>query len=346
MSLEALKIDLEEFQPISSTDGYVSTRELEAERVIQSFEGKIPQGNKTGFDVLDRYFRIKRGNLVIMNGHDNVGKSFIGWYLILITVIINKERWIMFCGENQSADIRVQLVEFACGCLSNRIPKETFDYWLDFMYKKFEIIEISDDKEELETVDTIIRIASLIIDESDEEFHGLFIDPYNALELDLSGFDGRLSTHDYHYSCANKFRRFKKNKNISLWVSMHAVSQALRKVDSDGYPLPPGKADTEGGGKFANKADEFITWHRYVQDSSRSRDTECHIRKVKDTKTGGKCTDLNNPVILHWECHNGFHGFYDDEGNCPLAPNKKPDIPPLEKFPEAPNNFENESNPF
>jgi hypothetical protein len=63
--------------------------------------------------------------------------------------------------------------------------------------------------------------------------------------------------------------------------------------------------------------------HRYVQDSSRSASTEIHVRKVKDTYTGGRPTDLNNPLELKWETKFGFYGFYDKDGVCPLAPEQK-----------------------
>lgn len=340
MSLQAYKNDLEEFEPVSGLDGYVSTRKSEEDRIKQARDGKIPQGLNTGYDIVDFHFRYKQGNLLVMNGHDNVGKSFIVWYLMVIASMKYDWKWIMFCAENVSPDIRTQIVEFICGKLAKSIDDETFNKWLDWAYEHFEIIEIADDKEELETYDMISSIAEKIIEESPNKFNGVLFDPYNALEIDMSTMDRRLSTHDYHYSCANKMRKFKKKHNVAVWVNMHAVSEALRKVDKEGYPLPPGKADTEGGGKFANKADEFITWHRYVQDSGRALTTEMHVRKVKDTKTGGKCSDLNNPVKLTWECHNKFWGFYDESGYCALAPERAPEFPPIEKFPETDSNFE------
>lgn len=346
MSLKEIKEDLNEFEPISSTDGYISTREMEQDRIKQAREGKIPQGLKSGYDLIDYHFRYKQGNLVIMNGHDNVGKSFIVWYLMTIASVKHGWKWIMFCAENVSSDIRTQIVEFTCGKLAKFIDEETFIKKLDWAYDHFEIIEIADDKEDLETYDMIESIAQSLISRSPGKFNGVLFDPYNALEIDMSKMDRRLSTHDYHYSCSNKMRRFKKKNNVAVWVNMHAVSEALRKIDKEGYPLPPGKADTEGGGKFANKADEFITWHRYVQDSERALTTEMHVRKIKDTKTGGKCTDLNNPVKLKWECHNRFHGFYDENGFCALAPEGSSDyIYRADLFPQTENNFDKDS-PF
>lgn len=340
MNLKALKDDLSEYDGLSNLEGYVSTKDIEKERITQAIEGKIPQGLTSGWSGVDTYFRYKLGNLVIMNGHDNVGKSFIVWYLMAIAAHSHGWKWIMFCAENRSPDIRVQIAEFLCGSLAKYADKEDFKLFLNFAYDYFEIIEISEEKNEVETLDKILDIADLIIEEKGK-FQGLLIDPYNSLQIDISKLDRRLSTHDYHYICATNLRKFAKRHNMTVWVNMHAVSEALRRVDKEGYPLPPGKADTEGGGKFANRADEFITWHRYVQDRERSLTTEMHVRKVKDTKTGGKPSDLNNPITIKWECHNKFYGFYDESGVCPLAP-KTDNVPSIEKFPEAPNNFDME----
>ena len=169
--------------------------------------------------------------------------------------------------------------------------------------------------------------------------------PYNAVDLDIANMDRRLSIHDLHYSNAKRMRKFGKKHNVTFWVNMHAVTEALRKTDSDGYPIPPNPADTEGGGKWFNRADEFMTFHRYVQDSSRNRTSEFHVRKVKDTKTGGSPTDLNNPPKLDWTKQYDFHGFYDDNNFCPLAPLEKVGIREKDenKFPEAENNFENQT---
>ena len=55
-------------------------------------------------------------------------------------------------------------------------------------------------------------------------------------------------------------------------------------------------ADAEGGGKWINRCDDFITVHRYTQSETEWMYTEVHVKKVKETETGGRPTFLNNPV--------------------------------------------------
>ena len=70
---------------------------------------------------------------------------------------------------------------------------------------------------------------------------------------------------------------------------MHAVTEAQRRKGADGLPIAPYAEDTEGGGKFVNRADDFLTFHRKVQaqDSIDRRTIEFHMRKIRETETGG-----------------------------------------------------------
>ena len=43
-----------------------------------------------------------------------------------------------------------------------------------------------------------------------------------------------------------------------------------------------------------------------------------HIRKIKETETGGKPTPLTEPVYLKMENNDNFFGFYDSKGICPI----------------------------
>lgn len=80
--------------------------------------------------------------------------------------------------------------------------------------------------------------------------------------------------------------------------------------------MPPQKADVEGGGKFSNRADDFITIHRYLQHTTDFNQTHIHIRKIKDTQTGGRPTTIDDPVRL--QVKKGYFGFFDMEGKSPI----------------------------
>ena len=129
-----------------------------------------------------------------------------------------------------------------------------------------------------------------------QEVDAVFVDPYNSLKLDMGNTS--IGVHDYHYEAASEFLTFSTANNVAVWLNMHAVTEAQRRKGDDGLPVAPYAEDTEGGGKFVNRADCFITIHRKVQhpDPSMRKVTELHVRKVRDVETGGEPTPLEEPI--------------------------------------------------
>ena len=109
---------------------------------------------------------------------------------------------------------------------------------------------------------------------------------------------------------ATKLRLFAKKTNTTIYLCIHAATEALRKThkdgDFEGHPMPPNMADAEGGGKWGNRADDFLVIHRYVADSLNWMYTHVHVRKVKETETGSKPTPLSNGVLFKYEYGTGF----------------------------------------
>jgi hypothetical protein len=90
------------------------------------------------------------------------------------------------------------------------------------------------------------------------------------------------------------------------------VTEAQRRKGADGLPIAPFAEDTEGGGKFVNRCDCFLTIHRKVQsDDPHTRGkTEIHVRKVRETETGGQPTSYDNPYLMSMDTsHTAFKGW-------------------------------------
>jgi hypothetical protein len=49
---------------------------------------------------------------------------------------------------------------------------------------------------------------------------------------------------------------------------------------------------------FWNRCDEFISLSREVSDPNTYRQTNIHVRKVKDMESGGRPTPLEQPVVI------------------------------------------------
>ena len=300
--------------PTLEPDDHISTR-IEEEAYMNAVRTQtLPMGLSTGFEEFDKHFRFKPGNFVIINGHDNVGKSTFIWYMAVLSNVLHKWKWILYCAENTEGQIRKSLMQFKVGKSLHHMNDVEYEHTLQWAYDNFTIIK----SDEMLSWKQLLKIGIGI---NKAKHHEAFlIDPYNALDLDLKG--SPLSSHEYHYMVTSQMRAFCKHWNTGIYLNCHAITEALRRTHKDGlysgFPEPPNKADTEGGGKFSNRADEFLTIHRYVQHPSDYNLTQVHVRKVKETETGGRPTSKSDPIVFKME--RGHFGFFDvDKGYNPLT---------------------------
>lgn len=299
-------------EPTTSSTGFISNQESEMEFFADAIKGEQKTGLTTGFPSLDRHFRFKPKSFVIINGHDNVGKTYIMLYLAVISNLMHQWKWILCCLENNEGRVRQDLIQFKTGKHISQLTKEEFDYHYQWAIDNFTILKINTEI----TADRLLHLASKLCKNS--HYDAFFIDPYNALDITIK--EKWMSSHEYHYQVTNRMRNFIKKNNCSIYLSTHAVTEALRKLHQNGnyngFPMPPQKADVEGGGKFSNRADDFITIHRYSQHTTDFNQTHIHIRKIKDTQTGGRVTTIDDPVRL--QVRKGYFGFFDMDNFSPI----------------------------
>ena len=270
-------------------------------RWIEDFaEGKIPVGLDTGDPELDKYFRYKK-EFVIINGHSNVGKTTMALYMMINSTVRHKWNWVVYSSENRTASLKMSLIQFALNkkitSMTHAERKKAYE-WLS---KHFTIIS---NKQIYSYSDIILFLEKIL---KQQPVDGVFVDPYNSLKLDMK--NSSIGVHDYHYEAASEFLTFSTSQNVAVWLNMHAVTEAQRRKGSDGLPIAPYAEDTEGGGKFVNRSDCFMTIHRKVQHPvpTDRKITELHIRKVRDVETGGEPTPIEEPV--RFEMNTSRTGF-------------------------------------
>lgn len=252
--------------------------------------GKIQVGLDTGDDKLDEYFRYKK-EFVIINGHSNVGKTTMALYLMMNASVRHGWKWVVYSSENRTASLKMSLMQFA---VNRKIGDMTYDQRKSAYKWVNDHFTVISNNQVYSYSDIIVFLEKIM---RQQEFDAVFIDPYNSLKLELSG-NG--SSHDYHYEAASQFLTFSNANDVAVWLNMHAVTEAQRRKGDDGLPVAPYAEDTEGGGKFVNRADCFVTIHRKVQapDHNIKKTTEMHIRKVRETETGGQPTPIDDPITF------------------------------------------------
>jgi replicative DNA helicase len=251
--------------------------------------GKIPVGLDTGDPELDKYFRYKK-EFTIVNGHSNVGKTTMALYLMVNSTIRHKWKWVVYSSENRTASLKMSLIQFAMNkpvSSMNHMERKRAYEWVG---KYFTVIS---NKQVYSYSDIIVFLEKIM---KQQDVDAVFVDPYNSLKIDMG--NSSIGVHDYHYEAASEFLTFSTANNVAVWLNMHAVTEAQRRKGEDGLPVAPYAEDTEGGGKFVNRADCFITIHRKVQHPipADRKITELHVRKVRDVETGGEPTPLEDPI--------------------------------------------------
>jgi len=237
----------------------------------------------------------------VINGHSNVGKTTTMLYLIANSAVRHDWKWVIYSSENRTSSVKMSLMQFA---MDKKVADMTFLERKQAYKWVGDHFIIINNNQIYGYADLILFFEKIL---NQQPIDAVFIDPYNSLKLDMRNTG--ISTHDYHYEAASEFLTFTKTNNIAVWVNAHAVTEAQRRKGPDGLPVAPYAEDTEGGGKFVNRADCFMTIHRKVQamDPEIRKMSELHVRKVRDVETGGKPTPLEDPYCIMMNLsHTGF----------------------------------------
>ena len=290
------------------------------EYLQQVMDGTLPMGLTTGCPSLDEHFMFKQYSFVNINGIDNVGKSVWMWWLLLVAAMYHGWKGIIFSSENTLGAFMRKMIQFYWGKqLSGnfKMSNEEYNIAKKFIEEHFILIKAQED---LFNYKDIINMVKKARKKYPDFTYGL-IDPYNSLKIDLSGFS-KLNTHEFHYEALSELKAYGQQSKFGWYVNHHAVTAAARAKDGEKkYPIAPQKADTEGGAKVSNKADDFLTIHRVTSHPTDWMITEVYVRKIKDTETGGRVTAIDSPI--KFEMYKGGCGFlekFDFTTRTPLDP--------------------------
>jgi len=254
--------------------------------------GKVNEGLRLGVDRLDNHFRFVHGNLNFILGHANTGKTHLVFYLMFLYSQKHNVRWLVFSSENEPYALIRKLIEFAEGKPINQIEKEDFEKQYDWVYKHFKFV----DTEKAYTYKDLLQLATAV--KKAWDYQGFLIDPLNSLKKDIPK---NSNSYEYSYESLTDIRIFCKQHNITTWICVHAVTEALRKKHPQGHyyanqPIPPMASDSEMGGMSMNRADDFLVIHRYIYHETDWIYSNLFSAKVKNQELGYKPTPMDDPI--------------------------------------------------
>lgn len=242
---------------------------------------------KYGFE-LDNFCPAKLGQLTVIVGHTNVGKTTVILWL-LSKLIKQGKKVLIYSAENRISTLHKQLARFRYG--SENISS-------DHLQELRETTRYIKHEKHFSYRD-MLNQATFLLD-ADFDFNFFLIDPYNSLKIDN---EQRINTHDYHYQAAEEMRIFTSATNKSIFLNCHTVTEAQRvKPDANGHRPAPLDSDVEGGAKFPNKADDSIVIHRQISSMLEGEKyiSEIHVRKVRNQEFGGEPTPFERPVRIRF----------------------------------------------
>lgn len=268
--------------------------------------GLIPMGLSFGYKDLDDNLRLKEGEFYATLAHSHIGKTSVNLWLIFLSAVHYDWNWMLYMGENQSASIKMKLMEYFIGKKIQKMNDLEHNVALKFIDDHFFILSTDNMYtygEILEHSKTLMQYKSL---------KGVFIDPYNSLKMELTAAKNK---YIYDYEAYSEMLNFTKKYNTTIFLSVHTTTSSQRERDNEGNQKMPHAADTEGGAALYNRVDNFATLHRKIKSPTEWMFTEVSIDKVRNQDTGGSPTRQGAPFVLRM--NNGVE-FVDINNQLPF----------------------------
>lgn len=236
----------------------------------------------TGCDEIDKHFKFKKGELTLLTGIGNYGKSTFMKYLLLIQILNGKKIAVFSPEDAPPHEFYNDFVEMYYGknCIfgDDRPTRTQYEYAYDFISKHIFFIY---PKDIAPTPDYIKeRFLELIIKEK-VEF--CMIDPFNQMTNEYSKSAGR--SDKYLETLLSDFGRFAKLNEVYFIIVAHP--KALQKKADGNYPCPD-VFDIADGAMWNNKMDNILVYHLpFRQTDDQNSTCEFHSKKIRKRKVVG-----------------------------------------------------------
>jgi len=258
------------------------------------------RGVSTGWEALDRVYRVVPGELTVVTGVPNSGKS--EWVDALMVNLASNLGWsFALCSmENKVHEHARKLIEkhvgrpffdaeYAGG--ARRMSPSDLEKGKAFLQSNFVLIRHEDD--ELPSIDWVLGIARAAV--MRYGIRGLLIDPYNELDHRRPA---NVSETEYVSQMLTRIKRFAAHNDVHVWFVAHPRQMSNWRGDS------PGLYDISGSAHFVNKCDNGLVVHRNRTEPSRAPEVTIKLEKVRNKVAG--C--IGEAVLLY----NRSNGRYDN----------------------------------
>lgn len=256
--------------------------------MIENFRNGIKLAPTTRFDIVDDYFRWKKGDINLFTGYGNHGKTTFAIQLMLTKGLYDGWKWAVFSPENYPAnDFYDDIVEMYAGkWLAHLTEKEYTDacYFInDHIYFVY-----PEDEHDINSIHEKFRYLVM-----KKGVDGVMIDPFNQLDHLFKPYQRE---DQYLSEILKNIKRFALLNNVCYNIIAHPVKP---QKDQDKSLPPVDMYDIAGGAMWGNKVDQIISYYRpQFHVDKNSPDVEIYIQKVKRKRTGGQLGSF--PLKFNW----------------------------------------------
>lgn len=253
-----------------------------ASEVFKLYNNEYEPPLSTGFYNLDESMKIRTGDVSVVTGIPNSGKSEFMDAIMLN--MINKHKWKFgVCSfENPPKFHIAKLCEKEIGAPffgdmagRPRISKTELQTAMTKLNTSVKFIRCDSPDDRPPTIDWIVDRAKNLVRQVG--INGLIIDPYNEIESTRAN---NLSETEFISLLLSKLKRFAQTYDVHVWIIAHP-----RKMNAvDGVIPVVGLYDISGSAHWANKAD--LGWCVTRDRHNPSLPVEVHILKVRFKECG------------------------------------------------------------
>lgn len=232
----------------------------DAEGVLDIYDNGYDSAETTHFDKIDPHFKWKKGDITLISGIGNHGKSSFTLQLMLTKSIFNGDKWAMFVPENMPAKLFYsELTEMLVGCSiepinPHRPHRSTVEQIQEWLKEHFIVINPIKNKATPEFVKS--KFLALIMKFG---IKGILIDPFNKLLRDVERDDLFLQ------SFLADFSNFVKHHDIFAIIVAHPT-KLQKSLEEKDYACP-NIFNIAGGAMWNNGMDNIAFVHRPLKIS-------------------------------------------------------------------------------
>lgn len=259
--------------PIRSLYGVDDYREA----VFDLYRAGRSRACSTGWATVDPLMTIREGELSVVTGVPNSGKSEFIDAMMVNLAAAQGWRFAICSFENPVDEHLSKLAEKRLGKPFWPGPRErmsefALDQALEWASDHFSFIRADD---EAPTLDWVLESAAAAV--MRYGIRGLVIDPWNEIEHRRPSNQNET---EFVSLALGKIKRFAAARGVHVWLVAHPAKMAR---ENGKIPVPT-LYDISGSANFANKADLGVVVHRVAE--AMPPKTEIHIRKCRFKSVG------------------------------------------------------------